>query len=225
MEIKADLGGALRKTAILAKTPKAALKCLQRWGANSVTALKRRAAGMGKSGKHPKTGQLARAIGMRMDASNRVLSVGSNVQKPTDVKYARILDEGGTIRPKGHPYLAIPLKGVKDRPKDHPNAFLIETRKGNVLLVEEVYRQNKKHFYRDEKGRYAGLRGFAGAGGGTFERAGIRALFLLKEEVTISPTRWFSGTMRMQEALLPGYMDEKVIFDEAAKMAGVGGEA
>lgn len=206
MKIEVDIGGALRKTAALLKVPQAAKKQLTRWGANSVKELKRVAAGMKRAGSGRKSGQLARAVGMMMDG--RTLTVGTNVAREGDVKYAKIQDEGGTIRPKGHPYLAIPLKGIKDRPKDHPNAFVIETKKGNVLLVEEMWR-----------GAGGAGKGWRGSG----YKRGLRMLFLLKEEVTLPPTRWFSGTMRMMESLLPGYMDEKQILDEAAKMAGVSG--
>lgn len=210
MEFKVDLGGAIRKTAILKLIPRAALKQLQRFGANSVKELKRVAAGMKKSGQGRKSGQLARAVGMRMNADQRMLTVGTNVQKQTDVKYARIQDEGGTIRPKGHPYLAIPLKGIKDRPKDHPNAFVIETKRGSVLLVERQW----------SRAGGAG-KGWRGSG----YKPGIRALFALVPEVTLPATRWFSGTMMRMDSLLPGYMSEKVLYDEAEKMTGLGGAA
>jgi hypothetical protein len=206
VKIEVDVSGAIRKTAALRKVPQAARKQLARWGANSVRELKRVAAGMKKSGSGRKTGQLARAVGMRMDG--RTLIVGTNVRNETDVKYAKIQDEGGTIRPKGHPYLALPLRGIKDRPKDHPNAFVIETRRGNVLLVEEMWR-----------GAGGAGKGWRGSG----YKRGIRALFLLVPEVTLRPSRWFTGTMRMMDSLLPGYMDERVILEEAQKLVGTGG--
>lgn len=210
MEFKVDIGGAIRKTAILAKVPRAALKQLQRFGANSVKELKRVAAGMKKAGDGRKTGQLARAVGMRMDNTNRILTVGTNVARQTDVKYAKIQDEGGTIRPKGHPYLAIPMRGIKDRPKDHPEAFVIETKRGSVLLVERAW----------SRAGGAG-KGWRGSG----YKPGLRALFALVPEVTLPATRWFSGTMMRMGSLLPGYMDEKVLYEEAEKLTGLGGGA
>lgn len=223
MKIEVDIGGALKKTAALSKVPKAALKQLQRWGANSVKELKLVARGMQKSDSGRKTGQLARSIGMKMDSSGRMLVVGTNIEKQTDVKYAKIQDEGGTIRPKDHPYLAIPFPGIKDRPKDHPDAFVIETKKGNVLLVEQSWTGAGTHEIGQRSGYSWGKTGKRGWRGSGYKR-GIRMLFVLKDEVTLPPTRWFSGTMRMMESLLPAYMDEKVILDEAAKMAGFGGE-
>jgi hypothetical protein len=200
MNIKVDLGGALRKTATLAKVPQAALRQLKRWGANSVKDLQREAAGMKKSGSGRKTGQLARAVGRL--TRERMLIVGTNVNRETDVKYARIQDEGGTIRAKKK-CLAIPLKGVKMRARDYPDAFVITSKKGNVLLVQQKWGKVR--------------------GGENSVRKGLTPLFLLKPEVHLPATRWFSGTMMRMESLLPGYMDERVILDEAAKMAGVGG--
>jgi hypothetical protein len=62
--------------------------------------LKRSAASM-KGGSGRKTGQLARAVGMKMVGN--VLTVGTNVQKQGDVKYAKIQDEGGSTFPKVTP--------------------------------------------------------------------------------------------------------------------------
>lgn len=207
MKIEVDLGAALRKTAALKLVPKAARKQLQSWGAKAVKLLKYEAASMKKSGSGRKTSQLARAVGMKMD--DRTLTVGTNLQKQTDVKYASIQDVGGTIRPKGHPYLAIPLKGIKDRPKDHPNAFVIESKKGNVLLVEQVF----------SKVRGKNNPGWRGSG----YKTGLRALFVLKTEVTLPATRWFSGTMQMMDAILPQYMNEETLLEVSGKMSGMSG--
>ncbi len=201
MQIKVDMGGALRKTAALAKVPQAAKKQLTRWGANAVKDLKREAAGMKRSGSGRKTGQLARSIGMSMP--DRTLVVGTNLQKQTDVKYARIQDEGGVIKARNKKYLTIPLKGVKMRARDYKDTFVITSKSGNKLICMSNWRKVR--------------------GGENSRRGGLVPLFLLKTEVHIPATRWFSGTMRRMESLLPGYMDEGVILDEAAKIAGVGG--
>jgi len=208
VDIKVDIGGALKKTAALAKTPEAAKKQLERWGSQTVLMLMQSARDMKRSGSGRKTGQLARSVGMKMDSGKlTTLIVGTNVKKQTDVKYAKIQDEGGTIRPKGHPYLAIPLKGIKDRPKDHPGAFVIETKRGRVFLAEREW----------SKAGGAG-KGWRGSG----YKPGLRLLFLLKTEVTLPATYWFRNPTRRMESLLPGFMDPRVILDEAAKMAGVG---
>jgi hypothetical protein len=209
MEIKVDLAGALRKTAMLKQVPQATKKCLERWGASSVLALMRAASNLKKT-QHKGGGALARSNDMKW-LDDKTLAVGTNLKRKTaSEKYAKIQDEGGTIRPKGHPYLAIPLRGIKDRPKDHPNAFLLETKKGNVLLVEKVWSK--------ARGNSPGWRGSG-------YKSGLRALFLLKTEVTLPATHWFSGTMRTMESLLPGYMDERQVLAEAKKMTGLGGTA
>lgn len=199
MDMKIDMTGALRKTAMLKKAPQAARKQLQRFGAHSVVELKRAAAGMKRSGSGRKTGQLARAVGMTMPG--QTLTIGTNVQKQTDVKYAKIQDEGGTIKAKKK-FLTIPLKGVKMRARDYPDAFFLRA-KGNLFLVQPKWKKAR--------------------GGESYGRGGLDFLFLLKPEVHLPATRWFSGTMLMMQSLLPGFMDEKVILDEAAKMAGVPG--
>jgi phage gpG-like protein len=103
MNITADFAGALRKTATLKAIPKAVRRVMQKWGAESVTDLKESARSMQKSSrgsklKGRKTGQLARSVNMKMAANT--LAVGTNVTRATDVKYARIQDEGGSTFPR-----------------------------------------------------------------------------------------------------------------------------
>lgn len=193
MDIKIDLSGALQKTETLAKTPQAARKCLQRWGSETVLVLKRSAAGMKSSGR--KSGQLARAVGMRM--AGNVLTVGTNVQKQTDVKYAKIQDEGGDIVPRTKKFLTIPFPGVKGRATDYKGqSFFITSKAGNLLLCMK-------------KGK-----------------TGIRPLFLLTKHVRIQPSYWFSRPMFEQLPVLNQYMDPDFIYDVAQNMAGtMGGSA
>jgi len=196
VEIKIDLAGALLKTAALAKTPQAARKCLQRWGSETVLVLKRSAGGMKGSRGGRKSGQLARAVGMKM--TGNVLTVGTNVQKQTDVKYAKIQDEGGDIVPRTKKFLTIPFPGVKGRATDYKGqSFFITTKSGALLLCMK-------------KGK-----------------TGIKPLFLLTKWVRIKPSHWFSRPMFEQMPALNQYMDPDFVYDVAANMAGVagGGEA
>jgi len=202
MEIKIDLSGALAKTATLAKTPQAARKCLQRWGSETVLVLKRSAAGM-KGSRGRKTGQLARAVGMKM--AGNILTVGTNVSKMTDVKYAKIQDEGGDIFPRTKQYLTIPFPGVKGRAADYKgHSFFIRTKSGNLLLVMENWKKVR--------------------GGENSRRGGITPLFFLTKWVRLPPTRWFSRPMFEQLPELDRYMDSDFIYQVAENMAGVMGE-
>ena len=132
MDIKVDIAGALRKTAALKTIPKAIRKVLQGWGAESVTALKRSASGMKKS-QGRKSGQLARAVGMKMGTDT--LTVGTNVSRGSDVKYARIQDEGGDVFARTKK-LTVPFPGVKGRARDYTDTFFITSKAGNVILCQ-----------------------------------------------------------------------------------------
>jgi hypothetical protein len=227
MEIKIDLSGALAKTATLARTPQAARKCLQRWGSETVLVLRRSAAGMKSSGR--KSGQLARAVGMRM--MGNVLTVGTNVQKKTDVKYAKIQDEGGTIkalnkffsianlpgRPRLGPFLTIPLGNTKGRVADYKNTFNIRSKSGNFLVMQSsraTGSMTTKRVYDPLTGRRT-----RGA-----PKATMKPLFVLKSRVTLPPTDWFSRPMFEQLPILNQYMDPDFIYDVAQNMAGTMGE-
>jgi len=193
MEIKIDLSGALAKTMALSKTPQAARKCLQKWGSKTVLVLKRSAAGM-KGSRGRKTGQLARAVGMKM--AGNVLTVGTNVQKQTDVKYAKIQDEGGDIVPRTKKFLTIPFPGVKGRATDYMGqSFFITSKAGNLLLCMK-----------------------SGKGG-------LKPLFFLTKHVRIQPSYWFSRPMFEQLPELERYMDPDFIYQVAENMAGVAGGA
>ena len=196
MKIVFDMAGALAKTATLAKTPQAARKNLQKWGSETVLVLKRSAAGM-KGSKGRKTGQLARSVGMRM--SGNTLTVGTNVAKQTDVKYARIQDEGGDIVPRTKKFLTVPFPGVKGRAMDYKGqSFFFTSKAGNLILAMRT----------GKKGR-------------------VKPLFLLTKWVRIQPSHWFSRPMFEQRPELDRYMDPDFIYQVAENMAGVpgGGEA
>ena len=144
MELKVDMAGALRKTAALKAIPKAVRRVLQRWGAESVTELKREAGNLRKSGKGRKTSQLARSVGMKM--SSDMLAVGTNVTRATDVKYARIQDEGGDIFAKNKK-LTVPFPGVKGKARDYKDTFFITSKAGNVILCQRKGRGGLKPLF------------------------------------------------------------------------------
>lgn len=84
---------------------------------------------------------------------------------------AALMNYGGTVTPKGHPYLAIPImeNGSERRtakPKQYQNTFVARSRNGNLVIFQTVTKASKG------------------------KRAVIRPLFVLKESVTI-PARPF----------------------------------
>ena len=107
LKFEQDFSGAIKKTAALKKLPQALRKQLTKWAAETVRALKASAAGMQRSGKGRKTGQLSRSIGMDIGGGRdeyRVV-IGTGVNKGVTSKYAKIQDEGGTTHPTVTPRL------------------------------------------------------------------------------------------------------------------------
>ena len=128
--------GADKKTKTLKHLGLATRYQLEKWNAGTVKTIIRNVSG-GIIGKHKKgstkSGELRRSIKYKMGGTkNNVRSeIGS-----WGVIYARILERGGTIRPKRVQYLTIPLPGVKGWARNYENAFFIKSKKGNLLLVQ-----------------------------------------------------------------------------------------
>lgn len=105
-------------------------------------------------------------------------------------KYARMMEEGGTVRPKRAKMLAIPLKAAKYGvggglpPSKRDDLFMIRSRKGNLLLVKAA-------------------------------AAGITPMFVLKDQVKIDPRRTIERTEKKK---MPEV--EKLIADAAVEPFG-----
>jgi hypothetical protein len=197
-KITRDFSEALRKTQVLKALPRAFKKVVTSWGAESVRVLKRSAAGMQKSGRGRKTGDLARNVGMeigREENAYRTL-IGTGVGNTKSVVYARIQDVGGTIRPKNKKYLAIPLPGTKGVPKNFPDAFVIRSRGGSLLIVQRKWKKVR--------------------GGENYRQSSeLVPLFVLKNEVRLPATYWFSGPMRQRIE----YLEEAARPENVLKLA------
>lgn len=100
-----------------------------------------------------RSGLLRRSIGARVEAvSNgaevRLRAGGHSGNAPKAVKYAGIQEEGGWV--KGNPYLAIPVGPARtaagvaryNSPRDVPGLVLVQSLKGNPLLVLPEDRRN-----------------------------------------------------------------------------------
>jgi hypothetical protein len=92
--------------------------------------------------------------------------IGSGIFGRKAVKYARILEKGGIIRPKKAKALTIPLPGVKGIAANYPDAFIIKSKAGNALIVEK--------------------RG----------KTGLKPLFVLKKQVKIPAKHWLSDSIK-----------------------------
>lgn len=212
MEFQIDMKGALHKTATLLALPKAQKHILAQFLNDKVQMLKRRAASMQKTvrNKGTKSAQMSRNIDYTMKGSPEltVATIGTGVGKANHVKYADIQDKGGPVRakkanftiqnikgkPTFGPYLTVPLPGTRGSMKDYKGSFVIRTKSGKLLVV-----QGK------------------GKGGG------FRPLFVLKYEVNIPASHWFSGIMDGSEEELMKLMSAEHQLKTAEGMAREGG--
>lgn len=113
-----------------------------------------------------RSGHLRRSISGRTFGGKIVKAIiGSGIFGRRPVKYARIQEKGGTIRPKKAKYLTVPFPGIKGRAANYPNTFVLKSKAGNLLIVQ---RQGK---------------------------SGFKPLFSLKSKVTIPASHFLSESI------------------------------
>ena len=200
IKIERDFSGALRKTAIAKNIPRAARKLATRWASESVLILKRSAASLQRSGKGRHNGNLFRNIDMATleRGEDLRIAVGTGVGGAKSVVYAEIQDRGGLIVKKDK-RLTIPLGDTKGRIANYQGGFWITSRAGNVLYCQRI---------------------------GKGPRAKIKPLFVLRDQVRLPATHWFSGPMRRQLEALDQTMSPDYVYMQAEVMgqAQGGGE-
>lgn len=191
--ITADISVALKKTQMMLNLSRAAKANLTDFSKDAVLALKRSAANMKKT-PH-KTGQLARSIGFLLAAAGAgwKSTIGTGLGNVQDVKYARILDQGGIILPRRRKYLTVPLGKTQGVAANFPDAFFMKTKAGKCLLARET-----------GKGR-------------------IEALFLLVKQVQMPAFGWFTSVWEWKlQFLNQNYMNEQALLRTAERLAGGG---
>jgi hypothetical protein len=166
IKIKTDFVGQMAKSAILKSIPRAFKTNATTWAADTKHYILNSYKG-GKVFKRP-----PKEIDQNLDAkvfvtgpeqATIVIGTGGYVGK-NEVVYADIQERGGTIRPKGHPFLAIPMPGVKNPPRSYTNSFLAVSAGGQYMIAQTTGKTNK----------------------------GFKVLFLLRRQVTLPARRWFS---------------------------------
>lgn len=189
VDVKTDFKGAIKKTKTLKNIPKATRFQLTSWGGQFVkylkqTAVKGRYVGKYKGGRR-RTGQLARGIRQKVSTTGDVyrLEVGTS-----GVKYARILEKGGTIRATRKQYLTIPLGGTQGTASNYPNAFIIKSKKGNLLIVEKVGKDR------------------------------LKPLFVLKKSVRIPAFQWLLKSVRDRKGKLDSMLAKHRLLEVAERM-------
>jgi hypothetical protein len=190
-KITVDLTGAIRKTQALKAIPSAFKYQVTSWVADTILELKRSAAGMQASGPGRKTGQMARNIGHEIKGTDAAFEVivGTGVGGKQSVVYAGIQDRGGTIHKKNK-RLTIPFPGVKGFAREYQDTFVIKSKAGNTIICQ---RQGKK--------------------------GKLKPLFLLRDEVTLPATHWFSGPMAQRLAYLAAMTTPEAVFEVAQRRA------
>jgi hypothetical protein len=192
VEMKLDISGALKKNMALKTVPKAAKAQASLWAADTVFMMKESARSMKKSGRT--TSQLMRNIGMQVvvgSGSTLIkLGTGTGVGCRKDVKYARIQDEGGIIKAKNIKYLTIPFPGVKGTSDNYRgNSFVFKSKAGNLIIATKTGKGQK-----------------------------LKPLFLLKKQVTIPASQWFTRPLNIRKPALSVMMQPDVIFKVAQGM-------
>lgn len=192
-QVKADLSGAIRKTATLLTVPKATKHVITQWATDTVMMLKRAAGAMQKAGPGRKTGQLGHNIGMEATPSESLYKViiGTGVGRTQSVKYASIQDVGGTIHKKDK-MLTIPLGKTKGLIRNYPGGFFFKSKRGNLLYAVKV---------------------------GGKKNPKILPLFILKDQVTLPATHWFSGIVDARKEDLQDAMQPESVLKVAEGMA------
>jgi len=135
-----DKERAEKKTRALKGLGLAARYQLENWGSGTRKTIIRNISGdILKSG----SGKLRRSIKHKVKGTKEksYLEIGS-----WGVIYARILERGGTIRPKRVQWLTIPLPGVKGRARNFRNTFFLKSKKGNLLLMQREINKIKPLF-------------------------------------------------------------------------------
>ena len=204
MQFEVDTTEARKKLAGLAGLGKAYRWSLAKWASLVVQHIKQSRSRFFKTSP---SGQLMRNVSFRHVVSseeNPKVAIGTGLSGSIKTVYADIQDRGGTIRPKNKQWLTVPLPGVKGRAANFPDAFIIKSKKGNLLIVQRSWKKVR--------------------GGENYQGAGLQPLFVLKKEVTLPATGWFSTPIEEMTDLLHHMLSPDEILRVLPKQISIGGE-
>jgi hypothetical protein len=196
INITADFSGQMRKSAVVRNLPRAFFKNAESWASETVLFIKKSYKGGSVFRRPPKEFDLR--LGMKVnktgaDSAEILVGTGDYVGKPP-VIYARIHEEGGTIRPTKARALAIPFPGVTGSPRQYPEAFILPKMKGFTIGIIALAKEGK----RSTK---------------------IIPLFLLRKQVTLPARRWFSTPIAARRPELDRAISTDGVWARAAAMA------
>jgi hypothetical protein len=206
---KADFRGQMQKSAILKNVPRAFKRNATGWATETVLHIKRSYKG-GMTFKRPPK-DIDQRLGQRVvttspETAQILIGTGGYIGR-APVVYAKIQDEGGTIKPKGHPYLTIPLPGVKGTIENFPGGFFFKSKKGNLLYSAPV---------RNRKASTSAIMSRSG------EVNVLRPLFVLKRSVTLPARHWFTGPINQRRPILDATMTPDAVWLTATALADQG---
>ena len=189
-DMKVDVTGAVKKSRVVKALPRATKYQLTDWGGKFIkylksVAIRGRYVGKYKGGRK-RTSELSRGIRKRVIVNGDVfkLEVGTY-----GVKFARILEKGGTIIPKRKQWLTIPLGKTQGWARNYPGAFIIKSKKGNLLIVEKAGKNR------------------------------LKPLFVLKKSVRIPAFHWLERSLKDRKGALDNMLAKPRLYRVAERMA------
>lgn len=192
IELKADFSGQMQKSAILRNVPRAFKSNATNWASETERFIRQSYKGGNVFKRPPK--EIDQRLGHKVtmtgpDSATITIGTGGYIGK-APVVYARIQEEGGTIRPKGHPFLTIPMPGVKGVIANYPDGFFFKSKRGNLLYGTTTGKKGK-----------------------------LKPLFLLKPQVTLPARRWFSTPIAQRRPALDETMKAESVWAVAQAMS------
>ena len=110
---------------------------MEQWGSKTVRRLKEHTLGGGIL--NVGTAHLKRNVAFKVHSLGHITKteVGTGVGTAKEVKYARIQEKGGVIKPKRAKMLTIPFRGVKGKASNYPGAFIVKKKSGKMFIAKK----------------------------------------------------------------------------------------
>jgi hypothetical protein len=197
IKITGEFDGARKKTATTKLVPRAFLYNATKWSSQTVRYIKQRIRGGGGFFKRaPK--EISQRLGYKVNristSSAALITIGTGTHVGREeVVYAKIQETGGWIFPKKARALTIPFPGVKGSASMYRGqSFILKShKKGDGIIAMKSGKSGR----------------------------GIKPLFLLRKNVKLPPTFWFSKSIGERLPFLQETLSEEAVWATASLMA------